>query len=123
MRAASAPERFHSFFAEFVMFAVAGAVLGALVDLAGAHAYASLAGPRSREHVVPWAWAASGLVQVLASAATIWVLWRWVHRTFVECFQATLTGMAFVGTFFGAQWNIVYAMRSVMPRAPVVVVP
>ena len=109
----AAPQRFHAFFVEFVGFAVAGAVLWALVDLAGAHVYAALAA--SRERVDPWAWAASGLAQVVVSATTIWVLWRWVHTEFVECFQATLTGMAFVGTFFGAQWNVVYALRSVLP--------
>lgn len=109
------PESFWVFFIEFAVFTLVGAVLGIALDLACTLLYAWLAGPGAASEGAPLARLASAAVQVVLNAVVIWALWRLVHQRFVAHFQVTLPGMAFVGMFFGAQWNIVYALQAVLP--------
>ena len=109
------PKNFSVFFVEFVGFAVAGALLGVAIDFASTKAYVALAGPDATTRRVAWARLASAALQIVMNALVVWVLWRHVYRSFVEHFQVTLPGMAFVVTFFGTQWNITYGAQAFVP--------
>jgi len=109
------PESFGVFLAEFVGFAVAGAAAGIAIDAACTHLYRLAAGPPAADRPVAWARLASALVQVVLNALLVYAIWRVIRPSFAKHFQVSLTGMAFVGFFFGAQWNVTYALQALVP--------
>lgn len=114
------PEGFFAFMVEFVGFAVMGAVVGSSIDSGFTWLYRAIAGETAEERRVVWARVLCGTLQIIFNGLFIYVLWKYIYRSFAEHFQYSMTGMAFPACMFGTQWGITYAMQSILPYPKIV---
>lgn len=106
--------------AEFLGFAISGAVIGACIDSSFTWLYRVIGGKETESRRVRWARVFSALMQIVFNGIFIFVLWKFIYRSFAEHFQYSMTGMAFPAFMFGTQWAVAYAMQSILPYPSIV---